>query len=521
MRSSRVIVSALAVITAALLSSSAMANKKFLDPLPGQIKGHVGAYLPTYVAPPKVKSGTWQGLNHAFPGSGFPDTAVQMTDGTILMHDGCTVNWFRLTPDNTGSYRNGTWSSVAAMPSGYSPLYFASQVLPDGKLIVNGGEYINCSPVWSNKGAIYDPLANTWTNVTPPSGWSTIGDAQSVVRSDGLYMVADCCTTKEAYATISGTTVTWHTTGSGKADRNDEEGWTQLPDQTILTVDATIGHNQNSPVELYSEATGAWTPGTTMPVVCVDAGSSEIGPAPLLPNGLMLQTCGTAHTAIYNPVASSWAVGPDMPNIGGVLDSTDGPAVVLPNGNVLVQVSPGLFNAPSHFVEIEVTSPTAATIKQVNEPASAASQASYEGRLMMLPTGEALWSSDVGDVQIYTPKGKPASNAIPKIKKVKASLSVGSSNNKITGFGFNGLSYGGYYGDDAQMSTNYPLVRFTNVSSGHVCYARTHDHATMGISDGTLTSTKFDIPNSCETGASNVQVVVNGIASKAKAVTLN
>ncbi len=27
------------------------------------------------------------------------------------------------------------------MPSNYVPLYFASAVLPDGKLIVNGGEY--------------------------------------------------------------------------------------------------------------------------------------------------------------------------------------------------------------------------------------------------------------------------------------------------------------------------------------------------------------------------------------------
>jgi hypothetical protein len=43
----------------------------------------------------------------------------------------------------------------------------------------------------------------------------------------------------------------------------------------------------------------------------------------------------------------------------------------------------------------------------------------------------------------------------------------------------------------------------------------------MGIDDGTQTTTQFDVPASCETGASTMQVVVNGVASKNKDVTLN
>jgi hypothetical protein len=160
-------------------------------------------------------------------------------------------------------------------------------------------------------------------------------------------------------------------------------------------------------------------------------------------------------------------------------------------------------------------------VKQVNEPASAPIQSSYEGRLMMLPTGQVLWSSDVGDVQIYTPKGKPVKAAIPKLKKIPATLTRGSTNNVAKGFGFNGLTYGGYYGDDVQTSTNYPLLRIINNSTGHVCYAKTHDHNTMGISDGSANKTKFDVPNSCETGASMAEIVVNGIASNQKAVTVN
>ena len=102
-----------------------------------------------------------------------------------------------------------------------------------------------------------------------------------------------------------------------------------------------------------------------------------------------------------------------MPNIGGALSVADGPAAVLPDGNVLVAVSPGVFNNPTHFVEVQVASATSVTITQVDEPASAADQSSWESRMLVLPTGEVLWTSDVGDVQIYTPKGKARESSDP------------------------------------------------------------------------------------------------------------
>lgn len=513
---------ALATLAGALLSTSALAAPH-RDPLPAHPNSwHYDPSQPVYHAPPRIKSGTWSALTHSFPGTGGPDTALLLTDGTVIMHDLCTVNWFRLTPDNTGSYKNGTWSSIAAMPSGYSPLYFGSQVMPDGQHVtVEGGEYLNCNAVWTNKGAIYDIAADAWTNVPPPSGWTKIGDAQSVVRTDGLLMQADCCTSHSAIATISGSTVTWSDTGgTGKGDVNDEEGWTQLPDGTILTVDANRDLGTNNDYEIYSENTGSWTTPGKIGFSCTDPGSHEIGPAPMLPNGLMFQLCGTPHTGTYNPLTGTWVQGPDMPNIDGALDSADGPAAVLPSGNILAAVSPGVFNNPTHFVEIQVTDPATITIKQVDEPASAPSQASWESRMLVLPTGEVLWSSDVGDVEIYTPKGRPALAAIPTVKKVPLNLTRGSTNNVVKGKGFNGVSYGGYYGDDVQTSSNYPLVRFTNVSTGHVCYAKTYNYAT-GLSDGTVTSAKYDIPASCEAGPSTLQVVVNGVASKAKSTTLN
>jgi hypothetical protein len=274
---------------------------------------------------------------------------------------------------------------------------------------------------------------------------------------------------------------------------------------------------------LYSEADGTWTLGKNTANRVVDPGSSEVGPALLLPNGLVFQIGATGHNDVFNPTKGKWSVAPEMPNIDGqgVVDAADGPAAVLPDGNVLAQVSPGVFNAPSHFVEVNVKNARTVTITQVSEPASAADQSSYEGRMLVLPTGEVFWASDVGDVEIYAPQGKAKRGWLPVVTNVAGNLSLGSSNNALSGTNLNGLSYGGYYGDDAQLSTNFPIVRFTNKATNHVCYAKTHDHTAMGISTGAVTSTQFDIPATCESGASTLQVVASGLASKGTPVTLN
>jgi hypothetical protein len=86
--------------------------------------------------------------------------------------------------------------------------------------VVEGGEYNcatgTCNAAWTNLGAIYDPLKNSWTSVNPPAGWTTIGDAQSVVLPNGTYMQADCCTKKEAL--FNPANLTWTPTGTGKFD---------------------------------------------------------------------------------------------------------------------------------------------------------------------------------------------------------------------------------------------------------------------------------------------------------------
>jgi hypothetical protein len=106
-----------------------------------------------------------------------PGNPLLLTDGTVMIQDAGCQDWWKLTPDQFGSYVNGTWTEVAPTPAGYSPLYHSSAVLADGRVIIEGGEYNFLNPVWTNQGAIYDPLSDIWTSVDPPTGWSTIGDA--------------------------------------------------------------------------------------------------------------------------------------------------------------------------------------------------------------------------------------------------------------------------------------------------------------------------------------------------------
>jgi len=143
----------------------------------------------------------------------------------------------------------------------------------------------------------------------------------------------------------------------------------------------------------------------------------------------------------------------------------------------------------------------------------------YAGPPLVLPTGQIMVLS-YSSVILYTPTGQPQASWLPTIKKISKTLTRGQTY-KITGTQFNGLSMAMAFGDEYENATNYPLVRITNKASGHVFYARTHDHSTMGVATGSTTvSTNFDVPTGAATGASTLVVVANGIPSKPVNVTL-
>ncbi|MGH8093990.1 MAG: hypothetical protein ACREIF_11035 [Chthoniobacterales bacterium] len=466
-----------------------------------------GASAQSLTGQQDVANARWQKLVNQPPFQ--TDTALLLTDGTVMVHQYSSPNWWRLTPDSSGSYLNGTWSQLGSMVSNYGPLYFASAVLPDGRVLVEGGEYNFGSPVETNMGAIYDPTTDGWTTVTPPAGWSTIGDSPCVILSDGTFMLGRNSSKQQVL--FNAATLTWTAVGTGKADNYSEEGFSLTPGGSVLLVDTADGTNS----EIYNPSTSQWTTAGSTIVKLADPSSLEIGPKIQRPNGTIVAFGGTVHNAIYNTATGTWAAAPDFPNGN---DMADAPASLLPDGNVLVFVSPGVFQTPATFYVFD-----GITFTQAPSTQSASRLTSYQGRTLLLPSGQVLWLVADGqtiDVEIYTSNGRPNAAWAPTITSVPRTLTHGNSY-QISGTQFNGLSCGSDYGDDATMATNYPLVRITNTATGHVFYARTHDHSTMGIATGsTIVSTTFDVPVGIETGRSNLSVIADGIASKATRVTI-
>lgn len=139
--------------------------------------------------------------------------------------------------------------------------------------------------------------------------------------------------------------------------------------------------------------------------------------------------------------------------------------------------------------------------------------------LLPLPNGQVLVTG--GAAQLYTAAGSANPAWAPTIVTVPASVTRGTSY-AISGTQFNGLSQGAEVGDELNAATNYPLVRITNTATGHVVYARTHNHSSMGVATGnTIVSTQFDVPAAADTGPASLVVVANGIASAPVSVTVN
>ncbi|MFZ0801389.1 MAG: hypothetical protein WAN70_04425, partial [Terriglobales bacterium] len=220
--------------------------------------------------------------------------------------------------------------------------------------------------------------------------------------------------------------------------------------------------------------------------------------------------------SVFNTANGTWTVGPSFPNGD---DMADGPGAILPDGNILVYTSPGVFQGTGTFYEFT----TSNTFVTAPNTASGSSLESWQGRLLVLPTGQVLYCAADGssiDVELYTPKGSPNNAWRPTITKFPTLVGRGES---FTIFGkqLNGFSAGAVYGDDAQMATNFPLAVIRNNATGHFFFAATSNFSTMGIATGkTLEAFSFAVSTGTETGASTIYVVTNGIPSAGKSITV-
>jgi hypothetical protein len=474
------------------------------------------------------------------------DLSLLLTDGSVMMQSANDASvFYNLIPAADGGYVNGTWRKLASPPAGYAPVDGAQVVLADGRVLFVGGEYnqnqyqLPFAPSGlTNMSALYDPVADSWTMIAPPPGVAYIGDSPSAVLPDGSFVFGRKLG-RDMWR-LDPMSLTWTSVpATGKADDFAEEGWTLLPNGDLFTIDVgTPPHAEhydpiaaqwysdgNTPMGLTSptSAPGGLTYGPA-PLEVVGGVTygpgptgtyfppGEIGPALLLPDGRVFATGAAAsgaaaHTALYTPsatpaAAGSFTAGPDFANGDNAGDSS---GALLPSGHVLIAAASG------RFYEFDgATMPVTGTLTN--------NGGNTVYFLLPLPSGQVLVTGGV--TQIYVGAGSADPAWAPTITAAPATVMRGSSY-MISGTQFNGLSQAAAVGDEL-AATNYPLVRITNATSGHVVYARTHDHSSMGVATGsTIVSTHFDVPAGAETGLSSLSVVANGIASAPASVTVN
>ncbi len=460
----------------------------------------------------------------------------------MIVDGGASPNWYEITPDSTGSYINGTWKQLAPMHQ--ARLDFASGVLPNGDVIVLGGEYAsdgnalnqnNGNTEYSDSGEIYDPTTNVWTTIasdphtsknvlltnlgyTNPVNITAIGDAPSEVLPDGDILVGNIFDNgTEIYIpqfNANGTigAGSW-ITGPNKHFSNEasgEESWVKLPNGDILTYDiyASLTANRGEGELYIPSATGGigkWIAATNgkITVLTGAAFGYELGGAVLDPEGTVLFTGANGTTALYNTTTNTWSQGPLMPK-ASVTGSTnpvqlgmgDAPAAILPNGDALLAMSPlGLgatYPAPTFLYEYN---PTLNVFTNVTPPASVLNQSllnSFNDAMLVLPTTsglpQLLLTSGGVNLAFYTLA--PGDGANPSWAPTITSFTENANGSfTLTGTQLNGLDEGAAYGDDKQMAENYPLVQLIDLFTGTVYYATTSNWSSSGVATGNTPET--------------------------------
>ena len=467
-----------------------------------------------------------------------------LTDGSVLFHDeGAnqvgTSDWWKLQPDSHGNYLTGTWTHLASTPASYTPANLASGVLPDGRVILEGGD-LNGTNTWvgQNTGEIYDPVANTWTAVSPPNNgqgeFSSIADAPSVVLPNGSFMFGPSgngdagAVNQKNIAIFNAANSTWSVvTGANRQSANPETAFTLLPSGSILCI-STLYKTTDKSADLYNPLTQTWSQTGSIPNTLLDpltadgTDISEIGPSIVMPNGNVFSEGSDSKTAIYDSATNTWTSGPALPVIDGInYVADDAPSAVLPNGNVLVVLSPvdksGHAIGPTHLFTFdgnaftEIANPNSSSLNA--EPA-------FIGALIPLPSGQIMMTDrGTGKIYIYTPTGTANPSYLPVITSVDKSVAAGSTYS-LAGTQLSGLTTGASYGDDWNPNTNYPLVQITNNITGEVRYARTFNISSYSIAPNTQGTLSYQLPSDITDGVSSVRVVASGFASAPVSVTV-
>ena len=252
------------------------------------------------------------------------------------------------TSATTAALQNGDAVTIAGV---------AGNTAANGTWAVAGLTATTFQLVGSAGNGAFSGSNGTWTGPAK----SQFGDDPIVVLPNGQILAGyfnNATTYRFNPSAVPGSQ--WTTTSGSKlhGDRSDEETWVKLPDNSILSYDIFSSQSGTFQAQRFIPATDSWVDASTLgspaPSILSDPTTavpgdptkflgqgSELGPGFLLPDGRVILFGANGNTAYYDPATDTWTAGPPEPSRSGTqLVATDNPGAMLPNGHVLIALSP-------------------------------------------------------------------------------------------------------------------------------------------------------------------------------------
>ena len=305
-----------------------------------------------------------------------------------------------------------------------------------------------------------------------------------------------------------------------------------------------IGANQHT--ALYSQGANQWSAGPDIigrlsnPFGSIDHAlfGADDAPAALMPNGHVLFAAdagpnpvnASANTHAGSPVVTGLATTAGL-QVNWSVAQADGNTDVIPAGAYITSVDSahqihlsanaelsaakkalvlgGVFSNPTVLFDYDPLAGRIEPLRPALADPNLAQYGSYVTRLLVLPTGQVLFSDGIGNqLYAYTPSGTASAAIRPVITGVGQADDGGY---RLTGIRLNGPSAASAYGDDVQSNENYPLVRLED-ASGRVFYCRTFNWSETGV-ESAPESVRFTLNPAVKAGSYQLTVVAGGIAS--------
>jgi len=299
----------------------------------------------------------------------------------------------------------------------------------------------------------------------------------------------------------------------------------RLQDGRVFEIGATQ-HNA-----LYNPIWNTWTAGPdtigTLNGIASPFGADD-APGAILPNGHVIfaadagasQFTSSGNITACSPVITGipstailqifWSVnGPGIPS-GAYIASVDSASQVTISSPSTATISGdaiswgGTFSLPTELFEFDPLMNTIHQITSALPDANLPFEGSYPTRMLILPTGQLLFSDSSSQLWVYTSEDAPNPFLRPFITNVNY---LGGGKFRLCGLQLDGQSAGAAYGDDDQMDSNYPIIRMVD-SHGNVLYARTSNWSKIAVGEDGIETVDFT-PNP-EATPGNYSLIVSG-----------